>query len=123
MKNKLIPIILLMAFLLTACENNNSVNILIANTGNKVLVQKMVTIPLDPVRQWLGTTDSDTLILLNEKNEPLDYQYTEGGKAIIFAMPVIQRHSQKNFTINKSDIRLRQNLFAFRKKKIRIDLD
>lgn len=119
---KIIPVILLFSFLLTACENNHSVNILIANTANKSFRQRDVTIPLDTIRMWLGTNVEDTLILLNEKNEPMDYRYTEGRSAIIFCVPIIQGQSQKNYTINKSDTRLGQNILAFRQKKIRIVL-
>lgn len=119
---KIIPVILLFSFLLTACENNHSVNILIANTANKSFKQRDVTIPLDTIRMWLGTNVEDTLILLNEKNEPMDYQYTEGRSAIVFRVPIIQGQSQKNYTINKSDTRLGQNILAFRQKKIRIVL-
>ncbi|MBR5929481.1 MAG: hypothetical protein IKZ93_05810 [Prevotella sp.] len=118
---KIIPFILLVSLLLTACENNNSVNILIANTSDRVVKNREVTIPLDTIRMWLGTSVEDTLILLNEKNEPLDYHYAEGRSAIIFLVPVIQKQSQKNFTLNKSDVRLGQNILAFRRKKIRID--
>ena len=118
---KIIPFILLVSLLLTACENNNSVNILIANTSDRVVKNREVTIPLDTIRMWLGTSVEDTLILLNEKNEPLDYRYAEGRSAIIFLVPVIQKQSQKNFTLNKSDVRLGQNILAFRRKKIRID--
>lgn len=118
---KIIPLILFVGMLLTACENNNSVNILVANTSDRVVKNREVTIPLDTIRMWLGTTEEDTLILLNEKNEPLDYRYAEGRSAIIFLVPVIQKQSQKNYTLNKSDIRLQQNILAFRRKKIRIE--
>jgi hypothetical protein len=119
---KIIPLILLLCLLLTACENNHSVNILIANTANQSFKQREVIIPLDTIRMWLETNIEDTLILLNEKNEPMDYRYTEGRSAIAFVVPLIQSQSQKNYTINKSHTRLGQNLLAFRKKKIRIVL-
>ena len=118
---KIIPLILFFGMLLTACENNNSVNILVANTSDRVVKNREVTIPLDTIRMWLGTTEEDTLILLNEKNEPLDYRYAKGRSAIIFLVPIIQKQSQKNYTLNKSDIRLQQNILAFRRKKIRIE--
>ena len=119
---KIIPLILLFCLLLTACENNHSVNILIANTANQSFKQREVIIPLDTIRMWLETNIEDTLILLNEKNEPMDYRYTEGRSAIAFIVPVIQSQSQKNYTINKSHTRLGENILAFRKKKIRIVL-
>ena len=119
---KIIPLILLSCLLLTACENNHSVNILIANNANRSFRQREVTIPLDTIRMWLGTSVEDTLILLNEKNEPMDYRYIEGRSAIVFLVPLIQSQSQKNYTINKSHTRLGQNILAFRQKKIRITL-
>ena len=119
---KIIPLILLFCLLLTACENNHSVNILIANTANQSFKQREVIIPLDTICMWLELTDQDTLILLNEKNESQDFRFIKGRSAIAFIVPVIQSQSQKNYTINKSHTRLGENILAFRKKKIRIVL-
>lgn len=119
---KIIPLILLFSFLLTACENNHSVNILIANNANQSFRQREIIIPLDTICMWLELTDQDTLILLNEKNESQDFRFIKGRSAIAFIVPVIQSQSQKNYTINKSHTRLGENILAFRKKKIRIVL-
>ena len=119
---KIIPVILLCSLLLIACENNHSVNILIANTANQSFRQREIIIPLDTICMWLELTDQDTLILLNEKNESQDFRFIKGHSAIAFIVPVIQSQSQKNYTINKSHTRLGENILAFRKKKIRIVL-
>ncbi|MBO7578442.1 MAG: hypothetical protein J6T43_05610 [Prevotella sp.] len=119
---KIIPVILLCILLLTACENNHSVNILIANTANQSFRQREIIIPLDTICMWLELTAQDTLILLNEKNESQDFRFIKGRSAIAFIVPVIQSQSQKNYTINKSHTRLGENILAFRKKKIRIVL-
>ena len=59
--------------MLAACDNQNSVNILISNSSDQPLENREVTIALDTIRQWLDISISDTLILLNEKNQPLPY--------------------------------------------------
>ena len=114
---------LLALLVLTACENNNSVNILIANHSQRVLYNQQVTVQLAEIHQWLGITNSDTVILLNEKNEPLPYSYKDGHNAISFVVPVIQARSQKNFSINKSAIHLSQNFLAFRRKSIDVTIE
>ena len=119
---KIIPVILLCSLLLTACENNHSVNILIANTTNQSFRQREIIIPLDTICMWLEVSAKDTLILLNEKNESQDFRFIKGRSAIAFIVPLIQGQSQKNYTINKTTTRLGQNLLAFRQKKIRIVL-
>ena len=119
---KIIPFILLCSLLLIACENNHSVNILIANTANQSFRQREIIIPLDTICMWLEVSAKDTLILLNEKNESQDFRFIKGRSAIAFIVPLIQGQSQKNYTINKTTTRLGQNLLAFRQKKIRIVL-
>ena len=119
---KIIPFILLCSLLLIACENNHSVNILIANTANQSFRQREIIIPLDTICMWLEVSAKDTLIMLNEKNESQDFRFIKGRSAIAFIVPLIQGQSQKNYTINKTTTRLGQNLLAFRQKKIRIVL-
>lgn len=119
---KIIPVILLCSLLLIACENNHSVNILIANTTNQSFRQREIIIPLDTICMWLEVSAKDTLILLNEKNESQDFRFIKGRSAIAFIVPLIQGQSQKNYTINKTTTRLGQNILAFRQKKIRIVL-
>ena len=120
--NKKLIILALAAFSLTACENNNSVNILVSNTYTEPQRNKTVTVGLDEVHQWLGTTNADTLILLDERNQPLPYNYDASRSSIRFTVPVIQGRSQKNYTLNKTATRLRQNILAFRRKSIEVEL-
>ena len=70
---KKILLFILSALMLGACDNQNSVNILISNSSDQPLENREVTIALDTIRQWLDISISDTLILLNEKNQPLPY--------------------------------------------------
>lgn len=119
---KNIMIFILSALMLGACDNQNSVNILISNSGNEPMENRVVTIGLDTIRQWLDISVDDTLILLNEKNQPLPYTYSKDRSSISFRVPSIQQRSQKNFSINKSDTQLRQNLFAFRRRNIEVRL-
>ena len=116
-------ILLAIVAMLSACDNQNSVNILIANTAQQTIINRQVTIQLNTIRQWLNTTVDDTLILLNEKNQPLPYTYNKDRTAITFCVPIIQQNSQKNFSINKSDIHLSQNILAFRRKNIEVSLE
>ena len=119
---KKILLFILSAVMLAACDNQNSVNILISNSSAQPLENREVTIALDTIRQWLDISISDTLILLNEKNQPLPYTYSKDRSSISFRVPSIQQRSQKNFSINKSDTQLRQNLFAFRRRNIEVRL-
>lgn len=121
MKKHLLTIIL-GAVMLSACDNQNSVNILISNDGDQAQHNRDITIGLDTIRQWLDITVDDTLILLNEKNQPLPYTYSRDRSSITFRVPVIQQRSQKNFSINKSDTQLRQNILAFRRRNIEVRL-
>ena len=123
MKIRTLFLILITVCMLTACENENSVNILISNKSGQPVSNRTVTVQLDTIRQWLHTDKSDTLILLNEKNQPLPYTYNTTHSAITFRVPTIQPNSQKNFTINKSDVQLSENILAFRRKNIEIVLE
>ena len=83
---KIIPFILLCSLLLTACENNHSVNILIANTANQSFKQREVTIPLDTIRMWLETNVEDTLIQLRAMDEAL----ADDQKLYVNLHPIVQ---------------------------------
>ena len=113
---------LLIIFTFTACNNNNSVNILITNKSTTPIFNKQVSVSLDTVRLWLNVDKNDTLILLNEKNQPLPYKTTKDFSVMTFNVPVVHPQSQKNFSINKQATHLSQKLFAFRTRKIVIHL-
>lgn len=105
---------------LTSCTSSSTVNILILNNGEQTLTNKTVEVPVVEARQWLGATPDDSLYLLNEKNEPVRYTYNADRTAIRFTLPIAQKRSQKNYSVNIGDPSLMDNLFAFRQKKIRV---
>ena len=105
---------------LTSCTSSSTVNILILNNGEQTLTNKTVEVPVVEARQWLGATPDDSLYLLNEKNEPVRYTYNADRTAIRFTLPIAQKRSQKNYSVNTGDPSLMDNLCAFRQKKIRV---
>ena len=111
-----------LSVVLTSCTSSSTVNILILNNGEQTLTNKTVEVPVVEARQWLGATPDDSLYLLNEKNEPVRYTYNADRTAIRFTLPIAQKRSQKNYSVNIGDPSLMDNLFAFRQKKIRVTL-
>ena len=109
-----------LSVVLTSCTSSSTVNILILNNGEQTLTNKTVEVPVVEARQWLGATPGDSLYLLNEKNEPVRYTYNADRTAIRFTLPIAQKRSQKNYSVNIGDPSLMDNLFAFRQKKIRV---
>lgn len=109
-----------LSVVLTSCTSSSTVNILILNNGEQTLTNKTVEVPVVEARQWLGATPDDSLYLLNEKNEPVRYTYNADRTAIRFTLPIAQKRSQKNYSVNIGDPSLMDNLFAFRQKKIRV---
>lgn len=107
---------------LTACTSSSTVNILIHNEGDNTLTNKTVEVPVGEIRQWLGVTSADSLYLLNEKNEPVKYVYNADRSVIRFTLPIAQKRSQKNYSVNAGDPALLDNLFAFRQQKIRVTI-
>ena len=104
---------------LTSCVNTGSLNILIDNTSGHDTTRVVVSVPLDSITAHLGNGDGKPLILLNEKNESVDYSHDPSG-AITFTIPVIKKDSQKNYSLNKQEKQLSDNLFRFRTASIRI---
>ena len=109
-----------LSVVLTSCTSSSTVNILILNNGEQTLTNKTVEVPVVEARQWLGATPNDSLYLLNEKNEPVRNTYNADRTAIRFTLPIAQKRSQKNYSVNIGDPSLMDNLFAFRQKKIRV---
>lgn len=109
-------------FVLTSCTSSSTVNILIHNEGDNTLTNKTVEVPVGEIRQWLGVTPADSLYLLNEKNEPVKYVYNADRSVICFTLPIAQKRSQKNYSVNAGDPALLENLFAFRQQKIRVTI-
>jgi hypothetical protein len=108
--------------ILSSCTGKSSVNILIMNEGKVTVKDKTVEVPVVEVRQWLEVSDTDSLFLYNEKNEPVAYHYNDDRTAITFLLPIAQENSQKNYTINAGDPGLLDNLFSFRQQKIRVSV-
>ena len=113
-------LIFLLAASCMACTNTGTVNILITNARNADCNNTAVTVPMQEIKQRLNATDTDTLILLNETNRPVEYNYVQNREAISFIVPVIKKNSQKNYTINRGEKRLSDNLFRFRTASITV---
>ena len=111
-----------LSFVLVSCTSSSTVNILIHNEGDSTLMNKTVEVPVAEIRQWLGVMPEDSLYLLNEKNEPVKYVYNADRSVIRFTLPVAQKRSQKNYSVNAGDPALLDNLFAFRQQKIRVTI-
>lgn len=113
---------LLLAVLLTSCTNTSTVNILISNSNKHDTTMVEVKVPLDKILDHLDAQSSDTLYLLNEKNQPVDYHRSVKNDSIIFTVPVIRQFSQKNYSIHTSSNQLSDNLFKFRTASINVEL-
>ncbi|MBR1552262.1 MAG: hypothetical protein IJ632_08100 [Muribaculaceae bacterium] len=117
---KHLVIILCLALACVSCQNTDTVNILISNVGTADCHNATVTVPMSEVMQRLNTTPADTLILLNERNTAVEYSYTPDREAITFTVPIVKFRSQKNYTLNKGNKRLRDNLLRFRTANITV---
>ncbi|MBR5030619.1 MAG: hypothetical protein IKX63_05905 [Muribaculaceae bacterium] len=114
--------ILLLAVLLTSCTNTSTVNILISNSQKRDVTMAEVKVPLDDILKHLDAQITDTLYLLNEKNQPVDYRRSAANDSIIFTVPIIKQYSQKNYSIHTSSNQLSDNLFKFRTASINVEL-
>ncbi len=115
-------ILLSVLLTITSCTSSSSVNILIFNDSEVTVTNKMVEVPVTEIRQWLAVSPDDSLFLLNEKNEPVSYSYSVDRTTIRFMLPIAQKRSQKNYTLNTGDPALLDNLFAFRHQKIKVSV-
>ncbi len=114
--------IAIMAMMLAACTNQSTVNILIANTNDQDTTNVVVHVPIEKVIIHLDTQSVDSLIILNEKNQRVNFAVTHGGQDIEFVVPVVKARSQKNYSINTTNTKLRDNLFSFRTTSITVNL-
>ena len=119
---KKIMITMAMAVILAACANKNTVNILISNHNTNDTTNVIVHVPVEKILLHIDTQNVDSLILLNEKNQPVDFTVTHGNQDIEFVVPIIKAHSQKNYSLNTSNAELRDNLFSFRTTSISVNL-
>ena len=115
-------VIMIVALLCAACENKNTVNILISNRNDRDTTQVAVKVSVDEVLKHLNAQAPDSLILLNEKNQQVDFTVSPAGDNIEFVVPIVKARSQKNFSINTGNTQLSDNLFSFRKASISVDL-
>lgn len=105
-----------------SCANTSTVNILIANHSNHDTTNVEVSVLVSKVMKHLDMQPTDTLLLLNEKNRPVEFTYSNDGNSIIFTVPTIKMYSQKNYSFNKSQNQLSDNLFRFRTASITIEV-
>jgi len=119
---KIIVTIATVAILLVSCTNKSTVNILISNEHNSDTTNVVVHVAIDEILQHVNEQSVDSLILLNEKNQPVAFTTTPDGKNIEFTVPVVKARSQKNYSLNTSHTQLSDNLFSFRKTSINVDL-
>lgn len=114
--------IAIMAMILAACANQSTVNILIANTNDTDTTNVVVHVPVEKVIVHLDTKNVDSLIILNEKNQKIDFTITHGHQDIEFVVPIVKARSQKNYSINTTNTKLRNNIFSFRTTSITVNL-
>ena len=119
---KKIVTIAFLVMLLTACTNQSTVNILISNTGDTDTTNVVVHVPIEKVIVHLNTESVDSLIILNEKNQQVNFSITHGHQDIEFVVPIVKARSQKNYSINTNNTELSDNLFSFRTTSISINL-
>ena len=121
---KKILIIVAMVVMLASCADKSSVNILISNTNPTDTVDAVVRVPIEKIIQHLEVQNVDSLILLNEKNQRVDFNVAHGNQDIEFVVPVVKAHSQKNYSLNVHDDEedLKENIFSFRSTSITVKL-
>lgn len=122
MKLKHLATTILLAIACCSCANTSNVNILITNLSNHDTTNVEVRVPMSEVMKHLNMQPTDTLLVLNERNHPVDFSYSSDGNYIVFMVPSIKLHSQKNFSINKSRNELSDNLFRFRTASITVEV-
>lgn len=120
MKKKLC--IAIIAVLCSACANKSTVNILISNENPKDTANVTVQVPVDEILRHLDVQDVDSLTLLNEKNQQVEFSITHNKQKIEFTVPIVKGYSQKNYSLNTNRNKLSDNLFSFRTSSINVDL-
>lgn len=119
---KKIVILAFLTILMAACANQNTVNILISNTNDRDTTNVVVHVPIEKVTTHLKTSNVDSLIILNEKNQRVDFTVTHGSQDIEFVVPIVKARSQKNYSINIANTELGDNIFSFRTTSITVNL-
>jgi hypothetical protein len=106
---------------IAGCTNHNSINIIIANTRQTDLYNTQVRVSLKTICHNLGIINMEEPILLNEKNNAVDYQLNATKDSIMFTVPIIHRNSQKTYSINKERPTLSNGFLRIRGENIRIN--
>ncbi len=119
---KKILAIAIMALISTACAHKNTVNILISNENKNDTTNVTVRVSVEEILKHVDAPAVDSLTLLNEKNQQVDFTITSDKKNIEFLVPVVKGYSQKNYSLNTNSNKLRDNLFTFRTASINIEL-
>lgn len=119
---KRVLILATLAVMLAACANKKTVNILISNTSATDITNVAVRVPVEDILRHIDTHSVDSLILLNEKNQQVDFSLTQRNQEIEFIVPIVRARSQKNYSINIRDTEFSDNLFSFRTTSINISL-
>ena len=119
---KKLVILAAITLMMTAFANKSTVNILISNAHDTDTTNVAVQVPIDLIMQHIDTESVDSLILLNEKNQKVDFTITHGNQDIEFIVPVVKARSQKNYSLNTNINRLSDNIFSFRTTNISVNL-
>ena len=106
----------------TACANKSTVNILISNENRKDTTNVIVKVSIEEILNHVDAPAVDSLILLNEKNQKVEFSIASDKKNIEFVVPVVKAYSQKNYSLNTNSNNLSDNLFTFRATSINISL-
>lgn len=114
--------IAILVFLCSACANKSTVNILISNEHPKDTANVTVQVPVDEILSHLDVQVVDSLTLLNEKNQQVQFVLTHDKQRIEFVVPIVKGYSQKNYSLNTNQNKLSDNLFSFRTTSINVDL-
>ena len=114
--------IAVIALMFSACANKSTVNILISNENRKDTTNVIVQVPVDEILLHPDAQSVDSLTLLNEKNQQVDFTLTNDKQKIEFTVPIVKAYSQKNYSLNTNRNKLSDNLFSFRTTSINIAL-
>ncbi|MGM9713525.1 MAG: hypothetical protein ACI3Y5_05335 [Prevotella sp.] len=110
------------ALAITSCTNHSTANILITNHTARDLSSHTVTVSLSTIHERLQTQPSDTIILLNEENIPVQYTFNADRTSIVFRVPMVRARSQKTYSINRKHSSLKDNILTFRTENIIIEI-
>ena len=108
---------------LAGCTNTGTVNILISNESSADCRNARVTLAMSDIKSHLDIGQGDSLTLLNEANQPVDFNITQDGDSLTFVVPVINQKSQKNYTLNAHEKSLADNLFRVRTANITVHVN